>query len=171
MNFLSTRWLGAALIAAALAGCAAQPHTRVDRDPSVDLRAYRSFGWAEPSLADPAGYTGLVVRHLQTATRAALERQGYVYDERQPDLRVGLIAGVTDRVALRNGPGRLGRVETVELRQGTLVVDLIDTRQHALVWRGMAEGELGEDALKSPAATASAAVAKIFERFPDGAAR
>lgn len=167
MQRFVSRGTTAAFLAAALAGCAATPQTHVDRGPAADLRSYRSFGWTQPLAGTRGDYAGLLMRQLQSATRTALERQGYVYDEVDPDLRVNLVAGVAERVALRSVPGRLSRgVDSVDVRRGTLVIDLVDARRRALVWRGVAEGELDQDALRSPGTTASQAVETILAELP-----
>ncbi len=85
---------------------------------------------------------------------------------------------VADRVELRSVPtGRgfygyrglsHGGVETVDYRQGTLRIDLVDSQRRALVWQGVAEGRLDAKAIHSPGPSVDAAVGEIFARFADG---
>lgn len=179
-RFLPT--LGATALLAlcgVLAGCAAGPDLRVDRDPSVDLKAYKTYAWFDRVSADNGSYGSLVTRHLKLAAEEQLARQGYTYSEQQPDLRVNFVAGVVDRTELRSTTtagrfypyrGWSTGMETVNVREGTLVIDLVDARRNALVWRGVAEGRIDADQSKAPGLLAEAAVQQIFTMFPDGRA-
>lgn len=156
------------------AGCAATPQVRHDQDPTVNLHAYKTFAFFDHTSNGTPGYAGLTGRNLLAATRAQMERLNYQYDERAPDLRVAVFLLVEDKVELRNsgtGRGPYGYhgwrgVESAEYRQGTLRIDVVDTRRHALVWQGVAEGRLDDKALAQPASTVQAAVADIFAQYP-----
>lgn len=174
----------AALVAALIAaGCASSgPHTRIDRDPAADLRSYKSFAFYEPAPGRGARYATLTTQRLRESTRAQLEKQGYVQvaPPQQPDLRVNVALQVDQKQELRSSPsGAAGphgwrawsgasQLETQNYRDGTLVVDLVDARRHALVWRGVAEGRVDAKAMQEPGAAIEAAVAELFEGFPNG---
>lgn len=164
---------GAAVLAAA---CSSGPELRVARDPGADLAAYRTFDYAPAAGTDP---TPLFTQHLQRATTEQLARHGYRYSETDPDLRVRFVAAVANKVELRStgtvGPrgywiGSTG-VESVPYREGTLAIDLVDTRRNTVVWRGVAEGRLSTAQQRDPGAITAAAVNEIFGAFPDGAKR
>ena len=174
-----------AILILLVAGCASVPTVRVDKDPSVNLRAYKTFAFFEPAARSgplpplpfldppaPGGgrYTTLQIQHLQSATREQMERQGYVYDEAYPDLRVNAVLHVDDRIELRSYGyiGLNGRLDSDYYRQGMLSVDLVDARRNALVWQGVAEGRIDTQASKDPGSAIEAAVAEIFAVFPDG---
>jgi hypothetical protein len=170
------------------AGCASGPTVRVDKDPSVNLRTYKTFAFFEaparlgalPQLpplpfAEPAArYTSLQSQHLQRATREQMERQAYVYDEAHPDLRVNAVLHVDEKFELRSTPGAYGYIgfggalDSAYYRQGTLSVDLIDVRRNALVWQGVAEGRVNTQADKDPGSAIDAVVVEMFAGFPDG---
>lgn len=173
---ISPSALGAAALlalTATMTGCASGPDLRVDRDPAVDLKAYKTYAWFDRTPNDSGGYGSLLTRHLKLAAEQELARQGYVYSEQQPDLRVNFVVGVVDRAELRSVPaGRFYRsIETVSQREATLVVDLVDVRRNALVWRGVAEGRLDPAQAQAPGALAESAVKQIFAVFPDGPGR
>lgn len=165
--------LALATAMALAAGCASHPDVRHDQDPAVDLQAYQSFGFFEPLEAD-GPYGSLIGHHLLQGTREQLERQHYRYDAQNPDLRVAVFLFVADRQELRATPGRgpfgyrgwNGGLETVDYRQGTLRVDLVDTRRNALVWQGVAEGRVDDQAMKNPGLAVQAALDEIFARYP-----
>lgn len=162
--------LAALAVAALAAGCATQPDVRHDQAPGSDLAAYKTFAFYEPAAAP---YASLLEQRLRQATRAQLERQHYVYDERNPDLRVNYALHVIDKQELQSMPtaGRFGwrgwnnGLQTVEYRQGTLAIDLVDARRNALVWRAVAEGRLDAKAMEQPGPAIDAAVGELFARL------
>jgi len=172
------RFLRAAASASivALAACATAPDLRVDQDPSVDLGSFKTFAFFEPVAASGARYTSTLDQRLQHATREQLERHGYVYRDLDPDLLVNVRLNVADRIDLRSAPRAYGyggwagasNRETVHYRQGTLAIDLVDAKRHALVWQGVAEGRLGDKAAEDPQRAVDSAVGAIFARFDRG---
>jgi hypothetical protein len=162
------------------AGCASAPSVRTDKDPAVDMKAYKTFGFFEPLATDKSPYSTLLSRHLREATRAQLESHGYAYSEQTPDLKVNFFLNVADRQELRSSPGFYGYrrgvyrswagypydLETVSYRQGTLGVDLVDAESNSLVWQGVAEGRVDAKAQKSPAETIRSVIGEIFTRLP-----
>jgi hypothetical protein len=177
------------LLLALLAGCAASgPTIRVDRDPAVDMKAYRTFGFFDQVATDRVQYTTIISSRLKQATRDQLERRGYSYSEESPDLRVNFYLNVVDKQEVRSTPsttvgmgyygyrgGMYGAwsgypydVDTVNYRQGTLSIDLVDARKNALVWQGVAEGRVSDEARKNPGPAIDGVVSEIFANFPDG---
>jgi Domain of unknown function (DUF4136) len=163
-----------AAIAALAAGCATKADVRTDQEPGSDLKAYQTFAFYES--ANPA-YMSLLEKHLRHAARTQLERQQYRYDERNPDLRVNYALQVLDKQEVQStSRGHLGYrawaysgVETVDYKQGTLAIDLVDAKRNALVWRAVAEGRLDHKAMEQPQATIDAVVGEMFTRFPGAA--
>jgi hypothetical protein len=163
-----------AAIAALAAGCASKPDVRTDQEPGSDLKSYRSFAFYDS--ASPA-YMSLLEKHLRQAARTQLERANYRYDERNPDLRVNYALQVIEKQEVQSASrGHLGYrawgytgVETIDYKQGTLAIDLVDARRNALVWRAVAEGRLDQKAMEQPQATIDAVVGEMFTRFPGAA--
>jgi hypothetical protein len=161
-------------------GCATGPEIRIDMDPRVDMRAYKTFAFFDAVSTDQAGYTTLVSQRLKQATRPQLEQRGYTYSENEPDLRVNFFVRVVDKQEIRSSPGYYGyragyygawagypyNVETVEYKQGTLSVDLVDAKRKQLVWQGVAEGQVSEESQKNPGPAIDKVVAQIFSNFP-----
>jgi hypothetical protein len=163
-----------------MVGCATGPKIRVDMDPSTNLRSYKTFAFFEPASTDSGQYTTLVSARLKQSTRAQLERLGFVYAEREPELLVNFYLKIVDKQEIRSsGSGYYGYrsnrygtwsgypyVDTVEYRQGTLSIDLVDAKRKQLVWQGVAEGEVKDESLKTPGPALDDVVAKIFSNFP-----
>jgi hypothetical protein len=168
------RFIPAVLILSALgaaAGCASGPDVRVDKNPAVNLTQYKTFGFYEHSSTDTTRYSSIMTARLQQATRAQLEKLGYTYDAKEPQLRVNFMLRVTDKQEIRTSPGsyyrpRLGgSLETVDYKAGTLAIDLVDMQTNALVWQGVAESRVSRDAAQNPGPAVEQAVSEIFERF------
>lgn len=167
------KWLWAATVTAVLAtGCASSPAIFVDREPGTDLRQYQTFAFFPDQRS---GYSSLLSEHVKRATRTELESRGYRYDDANPDLRVAFALKVDERQELRStpafGPGpflggyRAYEIDTVDYKAGTLTIHLVDAARARLVWQGVAEGRVRQDALKNPATAISAVVAEIFVGF------
>lgn len=119
----------------AAAGCASKPQVRVDKAPAANLSSYRTFSFYERLSTDKPSYTSIMSARLKQATRDELERRGYVYSERDSDLKVNFNLRVADRQEVRSYPTNggvflrragLSEVDVIQYRQGTVSVDLID---------------------------------------------
>jgi hypothetical protein len=171
----------AAAFLLAAAGCASGPAVLVDQDPTADLASYRTFAFFDRAATDRDGrYSTLLTEHLRQATRAELERLGYVYDERAPQLLVNFFLNVEDRQEIRTTPAAGGffgyrfypawggyDVQTVRYKAGTLSVDLVDAGRNSLVWQGLVEGKVRREALENPGVAIGKIVAEIFGSFPN----
>lgn len=58
------------------------------------------------------------------------------------------------------------QVETVNYKQGTLTIDLVDPAKKALVWSATAEGRVSKDARKNPGPAIDAVVAEMMGPLP-----
>jgi hypothetical protein len=169
----------------ALGGCASGPNVTTDRDPGVDLSAYRTFGFLQPLSTDRHGYSTLASRRLKQATRRELERRGYRYVESNPELLVNFNVNVRERHEVRSDPNPLrygyfgyryglydpwggypSDVYTVTYKVGTVAVDLVDAQRKQLVWQGMVEGRVPEKEMHNPSGTIDQVIAQIFTKFP-----
>ena len=172
-----------------VAGCASGPSIRVDKDPAADMSAYKTFGFFDQLATDRANYSTIVTSRLKQATRTQLEAKGLTYSEQDPDLRVNFFLKVSEKQEVRSTPsatvgvgyygyrgGMYGAwggypydVETVNYKAGTLNIDLVDAKKNSLVWQGLAEGRVSDEAYKNPGPAIDAVVAQIFSNFPNPA--
>jgi hypothetical protein len=158
----------------AATGCASRPDIRLDKNPSVEMTSYRTFGFYDPVSTDKSLYTTILSGRLKKATREELERRNFVYAEQNPDLKVNFGLNVVDRQELRSMPtggfwgARFGLsdLETVNYRQGTLMVDLVDASRNEVVWRGVAEGRLSRKSVDNPGPAVDQVVSELFQGFP-----
>jgi hypothetical protein len=171
-------------LAGGLAACASKPTVRSDYDHKVDFSQYRSYGFMPGLGTDRAGYSSLLTERLKTAVRGEMQRRGYVYDDKQPDLQINFSAKLADKVqvvpappppmpyyAYRGGfyggwPGYGWGDDVYQYTEGTLNVDLVDRRRKQLVWEGVATGEVSDPNWSQSQERVNAAVALIFQKYP-----
>ncbi len=183
-------WIVAAL---ALTGCATTtgPDIRVDYDRSVDLADYRTYGFPNEVGTDRAGYSTLVTAYFKDAVNREMQRRGYVYDEKDPDLLVNFFSNVRDVTELRRTPGAYvgygyydyryglygawplydGNVYADQHKVGTVNVDIVDGERMQLVWEGVAEGRITKADMKNPRVAIDSVVAELFQRYSGVASR
>lgn len=171
------------LLAAAtvISACESGPEIRRDTSPSANFATYKTFGYFPELATDRAGYETVFTARLKDATRRNLESKGYVYSEQNPDLLVNFYANVEDKQEIRSAPVSMGyygyrssmyygmstpQVETVNYKEGTLTIDLVDPAQKALVWSSTAEGRVSRDARKNPGPAIDAVVAEMMRPLP-----
>lgn len=172
---------GAAVAAAilALAACG-RPGVRIEAEqsPSADLAAYATWTWARPALAGrgpgPADEAERLDRRIRGAVERGLAARGYRRGAgREGDLVVDYDVRLRERstetfrdyVQYRadGGTKDMGAAWMDGYLQGTLELELLDARTRALVWRGVAEGMVDQEA---PGRRADEVVARLLERLP-----
>jgi hypothetical protein len=178
------RFLLVGCMAVAVAGCATAPDIRSDFDHRADFAQYRTFGYMKPLGTDQAGYSTLFTERLKAATRQQLEARGYVYQASQPDLLVNFSGTLQQKLETVPNPPppmigyygyRTGFYggwpgydwnEVYQYTEGTLNVDLVDSRRQQLVWEGVATGPVNDVSRATSAEAIEAVVKQIFARYP-----
>jgi hypothetical protein len=166
--------------------CSSGPDIRREVSPSANFGAYKTFAFFPELATDRAGYETVFTGHLKAATRRNMEAKGYVYSEKNPDLLLNFYANVEDKQELRSTPVSMGyygagyygyrssmyygintqQVETVNYKEGTLTIDLVDPAQKKLVWSATAEGRVSKEARKNPGPKIDAVVDQMMQPLP-----
>jgi hypothetical protein len=154
-----------------ISACASTPAIHRETNPDVSISSYKTFGFLSPLATDKFPYESLLTQHLKDATRHMMESKGYVFSNGTPDLLLNFYVNIQNKQDVRATPGpayvgyaggyygyRSGyyrvynttTIETVNYEQGTLTIDLIDSKQKVLAWTATAEGRVSSDALKNP---------------------
>ncbi|MGA0612811.1 DUF4136 domain-containing protein [Caldimonas sp. KR1-144] len=171
MKPFNRRTLLLGLATLALAACTSSPKpTTLFRiqDPNVDLHTYRSFAF---HVSRPHGYISAAEERLYEAARNQLERRGYEYQAQSPDMLVNIGAVIEERQGQRLAAGQLESLDGAgreHYRMGRMAIDLIDSKRHEVIWRGVAEGPVSAAMLRDPGTSVEKAVAEIFKGFPVG---
>lgn len=183
---VSRLWQAFALLSVILlAGCASGPRITTDSDPSADFSRYRSFAFYSPLAVETEGYSTPSSNRMKAAVRRELESRGYVYDAASPDLQVNINAYVDERTDVYSTPQMetaiyysyrarsyvavpywTNRTDVYRYAEGTLNVDLVDAREKALVWEGVAVGRMSRMKPAERAARIDSTIAEIFAEYP-----
>ncbi len=124
-----------------------------DFDPSIDFEGMRTYAWLE--AADPSqasrGMDDFTERRVITAVENQLDAKGFrKATTGAPDLLVNFYLTTQQKMDVstyNTGWGYYGwyggtQTTVRQWTEGTLVIDLIDTAEKDLAWRGWAQGEL-----------------------------
>lgn len=181
----SLKW-SVVLLALLLQACASGPKIHVDSDPSVQVSNYSTFGFFPTLGTDQQGYGSITSQRLKSATRARLEALGYVYSETNPDVLVNFGARLDDKLRVSSVPsgptmgmgyygyrggmygawGGYSETMVDQYTEGTLTIDVVDTKLDRLVWQGTAIGRVTEKTRENLAAAIDAVVAEILASYP-----
>jgi len=171
-----------AVLATLLAACATTPQTehRSEKDPSVDLAAFRSFAWRPAAgVAGAEEPMRLLDTRIQKAITAELVRRGYTEDAAAPDFHVTYETAVSDKV--RSSPVRfgigmgsfggnvggsvnMGTPSIQNYQEGELVVRVIDAKTNREAWYGTVSGKVDKAQLDDAAVARAVAIA--LQDFP-----
>jgi hypothetical protein len=147
---------GVMLSLALAAGACSGVKYNSDFDPAIDFESMSTYAWLE--AADPSqasrGMDELTERRVVTAIENQLDSKGYrKATTGAPDLLVNFYLTTEQKIDVSTystGWGYYGwyggtQTSVRQWTEGTLVVDLIDTAEKDLAWRGWAQGELRPD--------------------------
>lgn len=163
-----------------LIAVACSPNVRVysDHDPDYHVENFNTFDWAQKTNIEanknPLHYNELNDKRIKSAILHELTSRGYTRSETNPDLVIHYHIIVDDQsvvttepLGYRYGPYWMRtKTNIYPYREGTLIIDLMDPKSNALVWRGWATAGLDMITPEQTEEIISRAVYKIFKRFP-----
>ena len=166
-------------------GCATNraPPTRIDYDRKADFSVYRTYGFPKETGTDRGGYSTLVTSYFKSSMATAMEARGYKYSEDHPDLLVNFYMNTRERTEVRPnmslGYGYYGyryglynawplydEDRTVTYKVGTINVDIVDAGKKQLIWEGVSEGRVSDEAMANPKVTVNAVVTELMRQYP-----
>jgi hypothetical protein len=131
---------------------------------------YRTYAWGTVNQNRIAN--SILAQEAQREVNAALQSKGLqkVQEDQNPDLIVVMGGGAKEGTSYsawttQGADAGFGEITPEQNVEGTLVVNLYDTKAKSLVWRGIAEKTLeasGEKNLK----IVTNAVDKMFKQWP-----
>ncbi|HEY4369538.1 MAG TPA: DUF4136 domain-containing protein [Steroidobacteraceae bacterium] len=168
------------------AGCASTrpPNARIDYDRKADFTVYRTFGFPKETGTDRGGYSTLVTKYFKDSVTTLLEARGYKYAEEHPDLLVNFYMNTTERTETDIQPGPRGygyygyraglynpwpmydQNLTETYKVGTINLDIVDAEKKQLIWEGVSEGRVSEEAMGNPKVTVNAVVNELMRQYP-----
>lgn len=177
------------LLVLALAACSSSMKVRSGADPNFDFAALKSYGWLpSPDSGDARIHDERLEQRVTAAVDGDLQAKGYRLVTENADFMVRYHAVLQERTTVErlnatfdyNGmwtpefsPQAMGQGEayTRPYTQGTLVLDVLDTHSHRLVWRASAQTEvdLRRAGSEKGARVVRDAVDAMLHSFPPGA--
>ena len=157
-------------------GVAYAQHVQTDFDHQVNFSQYKTYSWQQ--IKSP---NSLWDNRIKNSVDAQLAAKGWTQVASGGD--VSLVAMKTTKTE-RNlqtfydgfgggwrwrGFGGMGEATTTEqdYKEGTIVVDLYDSKTKQLIWRGSTEDTLSDKAAKNEK-NLDKGVEKMFKDFPPG---
>ncbi len=179
LRYSEMRLIIISLLLVLATGCSPEIQVYTDYDPDNDRWAYSTFTWNEVSTEretrDPLYYSSLNDKRIRKAVQKELLKRNYQFVTEKADLLFQYHILVEDKSVVATepfgyiyGPYWMRKQQHVyTYTQGTLILDLIDTRINQLIWRGWAVSAI--DGLDSPERIEkliNEAVQKVFTKFP-----
>lgn len=164
------------LLIAVLAGCAG---TSTTTRSTAALSQYRTFGFVPESgntsramaLAKSDVSRQLMARGLAPSKNPDLLVNVHVYTKQQvrpkQDFKLGFAAAryqFLEDYYKNLPPGYHADIN--QSTEGHLTVDILDTQQHSVVWRGQASEPITRSTMSNPARAVNSAVSDAFRHFP-----
>lgn len=165
------------------AGCSSIT-TNVDFDPATNFASYKTF-----AFKDVHGRGEFQMKRVEAAIEKTLVTKGLTKmdgkAEGKPDLWVVLHARLKNDKQITSynsgwgwgwgwgwhgwGGGGITTARVYDVPVGRLVVDLVDTKEKELVWRGVAWRDVGSsETPQERAEITQKAVDRLFEGYPPG---
>lgn len=164
-----------------LSGCASSPppvHSM--QDAQADFNAFTTFAWDNAS--DASRPVSILDASIRNAITSELQRKGYAESTAgsRPDLLLQYETAAAD--TLKSKPFRIGvgvggygnsggagvgvsSASAENVREGTLVLRVIDPARNAEVWNGRVSRELSKTGPPDPELV-QAAVTELLQKFP-----
>lgn len=137
-----------------------------DYDPSYNFTKLKTYDWIPNPVTK--SQAELIEKHVRKATEDRLTEKGFSIDNKNPDFYIALHAGRERKIDISNrGYGYRGGINVYEYQEGTLVLDIVDSKNKGLIYRGVANAELRQsDTFEKRQERIKEAVNKILEQFP-----
>ena len=150
-------------------------HVVSDYDKVAPFKTYKTFGFHKEGV-DRAEISDLDKRRILNAIEAALLKKGFTKSN-NPDLLVNFFTKEKQQINIYNnnfnsfgwgwgwGPFFGTQYNVSNSTQGTLYIDLIDTKRKELIWQGIGRGNLTTD-VRYKEKLINTFVGSILEKYP-----
>jgi len=167
-----------------LGGCVTGPRFVSNSDRDADFGRFRTFTFESPLGTDRSnGTRTLLSHHLIEEVRRQMELRGYTLGDQGADLTINFYVSTKEKLDVRHVPGvgwggyygyrrdRYGvwggyDTEVTQYTEGTLNIDVIDTKIDQLVWEGAVIGRVRNLEDEGLQARVQGAVRDLFAHYP-----
>ncbi len=160
-----------------MARCSNQITVKSDYDKDVNLSLYKTYAWLPikeiESTTNPLVYNELTDKRIRKAVETQLQNKG-IQRAAKPDLRVHYHIIIDNKSTVR--PAMYGynysnywmrnQADVFQYREGTLIIDLMDSKSNDLIWRGWGVSVLRDNTVGLTEEEINEAVIKILKEFP-----
>lgn len=150
-----------------------------DYDREADFSQYKSYAFFKPGI-DKAEISDLDKKRILRAIETEMNNNGFTKSE-NPDLLVSIFTKTNENINIYQNDYRYwgygwgwnpwywgsGFNTVNRTSEGTLYIDLIDSKNKELVWQGMGTAALAREVNKKQERI-NEIVAKIMEKYPPG---
>jgi len=164
---------------------------QTDYETTYDFSALTTYAWLEGEAPsnDIRINNSLIINRVVNAVNTSLQSKGYaLVDKDKADFHVNWFGGIEDKIrqeTINSYYGYLGydsgdwgyrgywpgyiRTYTYEYQQGTLIIDIADSKSKQLVWRGTGQEYLEEKETPEEITQGiNQIVSEILSSFPPG---
>jgi hypothetical protein len=164
-------------IALLLISCSPKIVTQTDYDRSTDIRQFRTYNWMQDWKKglekEPVFIDTVNDKAVRSAVNEQMQAAGYVVS-RQPGLLLHYHIIIEDKTQVNPalygyeyGAYWIGKgADVYHYKEGTFILDIMDTQNRVLLWRGWAFSDLDDKKL-SREQLIRMSVAKMFKKFPE----
>jgi hypothetical protein len=176
------RRLTSFLLCACTAACASPVRVTSDYDPDLDFEALSSYRWLPtPEIADwdPRLDNSLLQDRVHRAVDATLEKRDMTRRESDPvDFYLIYYAILEQKLDIHTssgfsgpgwgwGAGTAAHTSVANYDEGTLILDIMNSKTKKIMWRGTASAELFQESTPEKRSEAiREAVERMLEQFP-----
>ncbi len=173
-----------------LAGCSTLT-VKTDYEPEYDFTALKTYAWLEGEAPsnDIRVNNSLIINRVVAAVDADLQSKGYkLVGKDKADFYVNWFGGIENKIrretintyygGMGYGYGAWGyggywpgysQTYDVEYQEGTLIIDIADSKDKQLIWRGTGQDYVDDgDTPEKITASINQTVTKILSGFPPG---
>lgn len=165
------------LVLLAFASCSEKIRVYTDKDASRDIRAFATYKWDEikniETANNPLYYNELNDKRIKKEVNAQLQNRGYKLADGEAELIAHYHIVIKDETVYRDMTTFYHGARWLEsdrsaytLREGTLIIDLMEAKTEELIWRGYAISILDEYRPDISEEMLNEAIIKIFREFP-----
>jgi len=176
------------LLVFSLYGCSSV-RVNSDFDEHADFSSINSYNWKRVHVKDDALVNNpLLYKRIVSAIDTYMQARGYQKtDSESADVLLAVHAGMKEKMRVTDWGGSRGyyrdpwydpwwgrgayggRVDVSYYTEGTLVIDIVDRKQHELIWRGLGTGIVHEYASQEEMVkNINEYVTEILNQFPPG---
>lgn len=159
-----------------ITACSNEIQVHRDFDRSTEIHRRTTYSWLDKkeieSRNNPLVYNELNDKRIKNAVDVQLEKKGYRFKSEGSELIVHYHIVIDNKTAIYTDPQgyyynnywSMKRVDVYRYREGTLIIDFMDSRNCELIWRGWATSIMDNDEISET--RIRHAIEKIFEQFP-----